>query len=544
MTADEIIRLRDKKLGQQANFRTLWQDTADLIFPRQNQITSFQAPGQEKFTSIYDTTAILDSQDMASGLSSALIPTGQKFFGLTVRDKALNQNTRIRRYLAEVTEIVHEEMFESNFMLQLNETLRSLVVFGTGNLYSEFDLNRGMLNYRDYDVALYQILEDHHGAVDTVLLSFQLEARQAEQKFGREALSENILKALEEPDKPKLFEFIQYVGPREDRNATLEDNRNMPWESSYIDVKEKTIVAEGGFKEFPFAVARWMKSSHEIYGRGQGTEALNDVRVMQRIMKDFIECGNKWNDPPREVLSGSVEGNVVNVTPGAINWVNQQNTIKALDQALNGNFPITKEMLEFQQEKIHRAFFRDVFVQLTDLQGDRRTTVEINERVREGLRRLAMPVTRLQSELLNSVITRSVLLLMRNGVVAPPPAELEGQRMGIEYLGQLSLALKDQQARGFMQFAAVIGELDPVFPDAKDVIDMDDAMPDLAEAFGVKTEHIATPQQIAAKRQARAAAQQTQQAMDMAEVAGDTYKKGVTAPEEGSASKELMEALG
>ena len=541
MTAEEIIRLRDRLLNQQGTLRTLLQETADLMFTRQNQITSIQSPGIDKMTIVYDTTAILDSQGMASGLSSSLIPTGQKFFGLTVRDKEINKRPNVRRYLAEITEMTHEEMFESNFMLQFNETLTGLFLFGTGNLFSEFDTLRRKLNYRDYDIALYQIREDHHGGVDTVILSFTLTPRQALQKFGKENLSAPILEALDKPDTPKLFEFIHYVGPREDRNPLLEDNLNMPWESRFVDVKEKVDVTSGGFVEFPFAVARWMKSSHEIWGRGQGTEVLRDVKMLQQMKKDFVECGNRWNNPPRQVVSGLFEG-AVNVTPGAQNWVQQKDAISSLDNAMNGSFPITKDALEFQQEIIHKAFFRDIFVQLSDV-TKRMTTVEIRERAAEGLRRLSMPVTRLQSELLNSVISRSVFLLMRNGVLPSPPPELQGQRMGIEYLGQLSLALKDQQARGFMQFAAVVGELSEVFPDASDNIDMDDAMPDIARAFGVKEEHIATAEQRDEKRRIRAEQLAAEKAMQMATVAGDAYKKGVKAPDPGSASEQLMEAV-
>jgi len=125
-----------------------------------------------------------------------------------------------------------------------------------------------------------------------------------------------------------------------------------------------------------------------------------------------------------------------------------------------GNFPITVEALKEQQEIVHKAFFRDIFVQLGDLTGDRRTTVEIIERLREGLRRLALPVARLQSELFNPVITRSTMLLIRHGKIPQPPIELEGQQLGIEYEGQLALALKGQQAKGFQQWVEFAGAME------------------------------------------------------------------------------------
>jgi len=539
--AQEIIALRDRERAKQDNFRSLWQETADLEFPRENQITSRRTDGEDK-SRIYDSTAIMDSQDMASGLSAAFIPSGQQFFALQTRDKKLNKQDNVRRYLAEATEITHEALFESNFMLQLNETLRSLVVFGTGNIFSEFDLESMGLNFKDYDIANYQILENSKGVVDGVIVTIPFTARQALQEFGVEAGPE-VMKALSNPKTENdIFNFIHVVRPRKDRNPQLSDFSNMPYESVFVSEKDQLTVDEGGFDEFPFAVARWMKSSAEKYGRGQGTEVLADVRVLQTMKRDFIECGNKWNNPAREVLD-SFEG-PVRVKPGALNYVSEMGSIKALDQNLNGNFPITKEMLEFQQEIVHKAFFRDIFVALGDMKGDRRTTVEIIERIKEGLRRLALPVARLMSELFNPVVTRSVMLLIRNGSIPEPPAELQGQAFGIEYIGELALALRNQQAKAFQQWASFVAQMEAVFPGAVDNIDSDSAIKRMGSAFGVNTDDISSDEEITAKRQARAQQQQQAQMMAMAETGGKAYKNASGKAEEGSPAQALMAGMG
>lgn len=538
--AKEIVALRDRAREYQANFRSLWQQTADLVFPRENSIDTTQTPGVDKAIQVYDGTARRDSQDMASGLSASMIPTGQKFFGLTVEDRNLTTKDEIQRYLLLATEILHDAIFESNFMLQFNETLRSLVVFGTGNLFSEWDRKRGRLNYKDYDISQYQIREDAQGNVDTVILTFTLSARQAVAEFGAEMVPAYILVSDDQPEtEDERFEFIHTVRPRKDRNPQFRDARNMPWESVVVAVKEPTVVLEEGFEEFPFAVARWMKSSNEVYGRGQGTESLPDVKVLQKIHKAFVDCGNRWNNPPREVLE-SFEG-VLNVTPGATNFVQELPSSRALDSAVLGNFPITKEMLEFHQEIIHKAFFRDIFVALSDL-TQRMTTVEIRARMREGLRRLASPVARLHSELMNPTIMRSTLLLIRNGRIPRPPRELEGARFGIEYKGQLALALQDQQAQGFVRWADFLGQLEEISPGAVDNMNVDRAARRMGRSMGVHLDDIATEEEIAAKRQARQEALEAQQEREMAQAAVASYGPTGKAPEEGSPAGKLMEA--
>ena len=539
--AKEIINLRDRELSKQATFRSLWQETADLMFPRENQITNIQMAGVDKSRSIFNTTAVFDSQDMASGLSAAFIPAGQLFFGLKAKNKELNENDRVRRYLSVATEITHDELFESNFMLQFNETLRSLVVFGTGNLYSEWDRKRLGLNFRDWDAAFYQIRENSQGTVDTVILSYPLTARQAKQEFGDNA-GEKVLKdAGDEKNEEKIYPFIHIIRPRTDRNPQFADFMNMPFESVFVNEKEKLIVEEGGFEEMPFAVARWMKSSSEIYGRGQGTECLSSVKTLQQWEKDFTECGNKWNNPPKEVLD-HFEG-TVRVTPGALNWVKEKGTIRGIEQTALGNFPISKEMLEYKKEEIHRAFYIDVFAPLTGLKGDRRTTVEIYKLFEQAAKKLGMPLYRLMSELLTPNITRNVLILIRNGKIPYPPPELQGRGFGIEYISELALALRNQQANAFQQFAAFVGEMEGVFPGVKDNINEDKAVRRMGRAFGVNEEDLATEEEVAAKRQARAEQLQQQQAAQMAAVAAKGYKDTSQAAEEGSPAAELQGAM-
>ena len=541
INALDIIATRDSELEGQAQFRTLWQETADLIFPRQNQIISLTNPGEDKSCKIYDPTAIMDSQEMASGLSSAIIPTGQEFFGLKAGDRQLANDMEVQNYLSKSTESLHDELFESNWLLQWNEALRGLAVFGTCNLYSEWDAQSQGLNFKDFPIGSYVILEDSYGNVNAAYITFTFTARQAWERFG-DAASDDVKKAVAEPKSAnKPFEFIHAIVPRQVRNPRLVDNLNMPWASVFVDVKAKQTMEESGFQEFPCHVARWMKSSSEKYGRGQGTEILSAVKTLQVMMRDFIECGNKWNNPPLEVLQ-DLEGIGIRTVPGSINYVQQIPSIKALQQQALGNFPITEKMLDRQQEIIHKAFYRDIFGQLSSLTGDRRTTVEIIERIREGLRRLALPVSRIERELLTPQISRCLKLCIRNGRIDPPPPALAGQRFGIEYLGELGLALRNQQAKGFIQFVSTTGELAKVWPDAMDIPNMDRGLRRFAETSGVNIDDLSTEEEVAAKRQARQQQQAAAQMLAGAGEAAKAYGSATKAPEEGSPAEALMGA--
>lgn len=528
--AVEVIKEQEREEQNASNFRNLYQEVADQMLPRENQIIGVRTPGEDKSKQVYDPTAMLDLQDMVSGFIAAFFPAGELAFGLTVKDREIANIDDVKRYLALAAQIAHDELFASNFMLQLNETISSLVGFGTGNLYSEWEFG---LNFKDWDVSFYTIKQNSAGLVDTVIVKYRLTARQAIQEFGEDAGEKVLVASKKSETKSKIFDFIHRVGPRNERNRRFSDNLNMPWESLFVNVQEQIIVEEGGFDELPYAVPRWKKSSNEKYGRGQGTIALSVSKELQQLHADFVECGNKWNNPPREILQHSVEG-PVDVRPGADNRVSQMNSIKALDDGIKGNFPITRESLEFLQGIIHRIFFADVFAPLANLTGDRRTTLEIRERVKQASKKLGSPIYRLQSELFTPVITRSVLLLIRNGVIPYPPPELQGRGFGIEYISELAMAMRDQQTQAFVQFANLVSALDPVFPGAKDIVNIDRALPDIAFTFGMKAEHLSTQEEIDAQREARAQQLAQKQALEEAQVAGQAYGQTTKAPESGS----------
>ncbi len=448
--ATDIITLYDRTLSKAMNFRTLYQNTSDLIFPRESNITRTRTPGDEEVTNVIDPTGIMASIEMASGLSVNLFPPGQRFYNIVMSDKRLNEVESVKRILGLITDISHEKRANSNFMLQANETLRSIVVFGTGCLFSEWVAGIG-LNYRDYDIGQYLILENNKGRVDTVMIKFPFTARQAFKEWGN-AAGKSVMEALSSDgkDNEKNFWFIRITRPREERNPSLPNVLDAEIETIDVAVQDKVIVAEGGNFEFPYATPRWTKSSGEIYGRGQGTFALPTVRMLQSMNRDLVESGNKHVNPPLEVLS-TFEGEV-QVFPGATNFVAELNSIRAIDRTALGNFPIGKDILEMYQDVVKKMFFNDVFVQLRDLKGDRRTTLEIRERLVEGLQRLGPPIGRLQEEWLSPIVTRDVLLLMRNGQLPPLPPEMQGKSFKIEYVGRLAMELKSQQARGFQQW--------------------------------------------------------------------------------------------
>lgn len=544
MNAEEIIKLQQRLEDNDALFRARWQDTAKYIFPRESDITIISYPGEAKTDELFDVTAIFAAEDMTSGMLTNLVPAGQKFFSLTTSNTEIQELDIVKSYMARATEILHEELFSSNFILQLAETLHSLITFGTGNLYSEWDNG---LNFMDWDVSRYQILENFKGVVDTNILKFQKTALQAYNKWGNKA-GKSVLEIMKPSGDTKKQDdklwFIHIVRPRQWRNPRFEDSLNMPFESGYIAVKDKTMIDEGGFPEFPYHVPRWAKTSGETHGRGIGTMILPQVKRLNAIERDLSECSNKHVNPPMDILE-SFDG-TYNVYPGARNDVLQFPTSQVSGRGgglVLGNFPIGDETYKSKRQIVKDAFYADAFAPITSTgTGDRRNELEIQQRIAEAFRKIGSPIGRLESELFTPLIIRCYMLLVRNGVIPPPPQELQGQNLKIMYKGPLSLAQQDSEVRASMRWVGAVAEMaqsTPGFAGVTDNVNPDKTSRRWGRVMGVNEDDIATEEEVEAKREQRRQEAEQQKALEAAQVAAGAYGQTTKAPEPGSAAEQI-----
>lgn len=545
--AEKVIAIRDAAHSRQANFRQLWQDTADWILPMFAKITTVRTPGEPLGVELYDITARTEARNMSSGLSAQVVPAGQEFFDLQSNDRTVEDDAEVQEYLATLTEDTHEEMFGSNFMEEFNAALLSLIAFGMSDTHPKWSLKTG-LSYRTSAIGSFQVRENSDGIIDTKIITLKRTARQLAQQFGVKNLGDKVRTALEQQGKGmesenQIFEIIQIVQPREAFNPKLifgmNNKLNMPFESVHVGVMDRNILQEQGFPEFPFSIPRWWRSPGEVNGRGQGTEILPQVRKLNQMEADKTQAGNRWVEPPLEILE-SFDGNA-NLSPKAQNFVVERDSIKAIDLGAKSSYPISREELAEQRIIIQDAFFHQAFEPLGQLKGDRRNELEIRGRLGEAFKKLAQPLGRVFGELLDPLITRTVQLLIRNRRVKPPPPQLSSVK--IVYIGPMALALRNQHVAAFDEWMFRIEQMEAMQPGSVDNVDFDKASRDIARFLGVKESHIRSISERDQLRTERARQQRVQEEMQAAQMAAQAYGQTNQAPVEGSPAEALREAI-
>jgi hypothetical protein len=126
------------------------------------------------------------------------------------------------------------------------------------------------------------------------------------------------------------------------------------------------------------------------------------------------------------------------------------------------------------------------------------------ERHEEKLLLLGPAIERQQYELFNPLTERTFGVLMRSESLPPPPEELQGQELKVEYISLLAQAQKvigTQAVDSAVQFAASMASL---WPEVLDKINADEALDVRSDLIGVRPGIIRTDAQTAAMRKDRA----------------------------------------
>ena len=324
------------------------------------------------------------------------------------------------------------------------------------------------------------------------------------QRFGLENVTDYIIKKNQ--DKPdEEIEILHVVIPREDRDKTKVDNKNMPFASIYIDMQSSQMLSESGFQEFPYIVPRYLKATGETMGRSPAMVALPDVKMLNLMSKTIIQAAQKQIDPPLLVPD---DGFLlpIRTQPGGLNFFRSgsRDTITPLNTG--ANIPIGINMEEQRRGAIRSAFFVD---QLLTGGGPNMTATEILQRREEQLRVIGPALDRLKNEMLRPLIDRVFALMLREDMLQQAPEILQGRDIDIEYISPLARAQKSSSLNSTMKALEILLPLAQVLP-VGDHIDPDGLVRHVTESLGVPKTTLKSTAEVQQTRQARAEEQARQ----------------------------------
>ena len=511
-----IITKQESLKSYRTPWENLWQDCGEYVNPNRGDFSTIRYRGDtSRYDNIFDTTAPLANENLASGLQGFLTSPSQRWFSLSTYDDAINEQHNVKEWLNLCTNILYDRVFnipDSNFNSQAHELYLDLGSFGTAVMMVQDTPGAG-ITFRTFHLADCFIQENDQGFVDTLYRKYKRTGRQLIERFG-EAVPEKIIK-ISQKDPYREFEVIHAVEPSESYGEPIKKPTKKAFKSCYILLEEKTLLEEGGFDEFPYMVPRWSKVAGEIYGRSPSMTSLPDIKMVNAMMKTIIKAAQKLTDPPLLVPD---DGFIlpVRTVPGGLNFYRSgtQDRIEPLET--KGRPDIGFDLLNNRREHIRAAFHVD-WMQMPDQKGSpNMTATEVVARQEEKMRLMGPMIGRLQVEFLGPLIDRVFRIMLRKKQIPEAPGILEGQEMKILYTSPLARAQKSGQ---LMTITRLFESMVPLFqakPDLLDNMNTDETFRYFHHLLDAPAKILNTKEKVEEERQQR---QQQQEEMMQAEQA-------------------------
>jgi hypothetical protein len=523
-----LLKRYDRLKSQRQNWETHWQEVADYMQPRKADVTKTRSKGDKRTELIFDSSPIQAVELLAASLHGMLTNPSTPWFSLRFKEEDIEFEDEAKEWLESATEQMYIAFGRSNFQQEIFELYHDLITFGTAAMFIEED-EEDILKFSTRHINEVYIAENDKGRVDTIFRKFKMSARAAIQKFGTNVDFESIQKKnpYEEVD------IIHAIYPRDDFDVTKQDKKNMPFESVYMTGKGEELSVSG-FREFPFVIPRYLKASHEIYGRSPAMTALPDVKMLNEMSKTTIKAAQKQVDPPLLVPD---DGFIlpVRTVPGGLNFYRSGTRDRIEPLNIGANNPLGLNMEEQRRNAIRNVFYVN---QLMMQQGPQMTATEVIQRNEEKMRLLGPVLGRLQSELLKPLIDRAFNILLRKNIFKPAPEFLAGKDVEIEYVSPLAKAQKSTELQSIMRGIEIMGSIANVAP-VFDYVNFDKLVRHLMDIVGVPQKVLKPQSQVNAERQQKQEQQeqmqQMQQLQQVAEAGGKIAPLAKALPDEARA---------
>lgn len=539
--AVEIVRRYERLKSERAVWEGHWEEIAELVRPMRSDFVSQRTPGSKRMDKVFDGTPGIAADNLASGLWSMVSSSANEWFSLKHENEDLDEVEEVKLWLSDVARRMRN-VFSANgqrFYVQLLEAYKDLVTFGTAVYFEEEDPTRRSMFFSSRHLAECYIAENEIEQVDTLYRKFKFTARQAEKKWG-DKVGPEIQRCLEkEPDR--IFEFIHGVYPSDEYDGGRTFKGGRAYKSCYVQCEAKTLLSEGGYYEFPYQVPRWAQTSRAAYGDAPAMLALPDIKMLNAMSKTTIIGAQKAVDPPLLApTEKAVRG--IRTSPGGIIYggVNSQGNQIIHPLMTGAKVDLGLEMEDQRRNAIREAFYWSMMMMVN--QPDM-TATEVLARQEEKMRMMGPHMGRIQSELLNPLITRVFNIMFRAGAFPEPPdILLENPNYKIEYVSPLARAQKTTEAAAISRAFEAVMPMAQADPAVLDRFDLPEAAVRVADALGVPAVILRDKRAAAKLAQQRQMSQTAQMMAAGAEPVAGAVKKAAEAQQIGLQTQQMVES--
>jgi hypothetical protein len=529
-----VLRRLTTLKSERSTWVPTWMDIADYIQPRRGRFfTEDKNKGERKDRAIINNRPTRASRILASGLMAGLTNQARPWFRLTLPDADLAEHGPVKAWLGHLEDRLRWVFQRSNLYLALHGFYTDLT-FGTACMFLEEDPLKVMRAYL-FPLGSYCLALDARGRVSTVYRESQMTVGQMAERFGVDRLSGVAQQAFKDKRIDEWRQVLHVVEPNREYDRQRLDAKGKAWRSCWLELgaeEQKGFLKDAGFNENPAIGARWQCLGEDVYGTGPGHEAIGDARALQTLERRAGQVVDKIANPATQ-MPAALKNEPVSMNPNSHVFVDSMGPSQMVKPVYTPEARALEslEMKIRQHEvRVDQAFFADLWLMLANDDGGKMTATEVTRRQEEKMLQLGPVLQRLEDELLDPLIDRTVGMIFRAGLMPPPPADVQGLELKVEYVSILAQAQKLVAIQGVHELSAYVSSLaamqsaagQPVT--ALDKFNVDGAIGQVADMLGTPPEITFSDDEAAQTRAARAQAQQQQQQMQQAAQAADVAK--------------------
>lgn len=552
---DKIRQLQDLKQDRQS-WDAHYKELQEYFLPRRGRWIEASASmrGSKVNQKLVDPTPRFAARTLASGMHAGSTNPSMPWFKLTTPDPDMMEFPSVSQWLYVVENRMRDVFERSNLYSVLPMLYADGGVFGTAPM-TVLEHPQRVIQCVPSPIGSYYLFTNSDGQVAGKYCEYKMTTEQMVNTFGLNKCSMAVQNEYSNRKLRQYHDVLHVIEPNSARQYGSYDSSNMAWRSCYLELNnaENRILKESGFEDNPLAVLRWeVTELTDAYGASPGMDALGCAKAMQVQQKRKAQAIDKHVDPPM-VGDPALRNEPSSLLPAGITYAGF--TPSGSAPKFQPAYTIKPELsgiledIQDVRDLVQQAMYTDLFLAITLADPRNATVPEIVERREEKVLMLGPVLQNHRDGLIKPLIDRTFYIMARQGLLPPPPPELEGVDLKIEMVGLLAQALKAVASTGIERFVGFVGQVakaqadagEP--PSALDKVDADQLIDEYGMSIGVPPTIIRSDDDVAVIRQERAQQMQAQQAAAAAQPVAQVAKAAKDLSETQVGGTNALEAM-
>ena len=460
---------------------------------------------------------------VASGMMNSVSNPALPWIQVTPEDEDLKDDKTIQDHVWRQLRTLYSLINDSNVYDTMPQWYAEAAAFGT----AAFRLDPHPTNTfkaTHLPIGSFQLANGGDGTPDTCLYRYARTVRQLVELYGINAVSRATREKYNADSGAERDHFVKcsnLIEPNVDRDRNFLDWRGMrfrsiTWEDGVGDNEPPLKI--GGMHMFPIVTIITGAVGEQVYGGyARGMRVLPESRQLQKEEEQLAKGTGKMISPPLNVP------HALRRADGRMNGINRYRGQRsdAIRPTFQVQFPYQemKDTTRDRERKIQEISGASVFrtFSILDQTGNHNMTIpEVQERRAEAASLLG-PLLRSVNTSLRHMVEVMWDYAERDRKFEEPPEVLQGLKLRVDFVNQLSLEQASALTNAAMGYANAMATLDQSFPGrapASDNLDLDLLATEMRQGFFVNPKLQVDPRQRDEGRQQRAQQAEEQAAQE------------------------------